>query len=219
MTESYTPRGSVPGSVPGAAGLTDQAKTLGKDLKAKASELTESVTQAAKDQMGEIGTAAKDMAADATGKVKSALNEQKTASADYLGTIANAVQRAAGEFESAVPQAAQYIRQTAGQIETVANAVRQRDMRELVGEVQEFARRQPTLFFGGAVILGFAALRFLKSSAPGSAGTSFGKSSADMSYRRAVPGDFSSNSSRSSSGNDTSSPRPGLGQYTPSRSY
>jgi hypothetical protein len=39
-------------------------------------------------------------------------------------------------------------------------------VRELVGEVQDFARRQPTLFFGGAVVLGFAALRFLKSTAP-----------------------------------------------------
>jgi hypothetical protein len=36
----------------------------------------------------------------------------------------------------------------------------------LVGEVQDFARRQPTLFIGGAVILGFAALRFLKSATP-----------------------------------------------------
>jgi hypothetical protein len=42
-------------------------------------------------------------------------------------------------------------------------------MHDLVGEVQDFAKRQPTLFFGGAVVLGFAALRFLKSSAPASA--------------------------------------------------
>jgi hypothetical protein len=48
----------------------------------------------------------------------------------------------------------------------VADTVRERDVRELVGEVQDFARRQPTLFFGGAVVLGFAALRFLKSTAP-----------------------------------------------------
>ena len=44
--------------------------------------------------------------------------------------------------------------------------MRERDVRELVGEVQDFARKQPTLFFGGAVILGFAALRFLKSTPP-----------------------------------------------------
>jgi hypothetical protein len=167
MADLYQPQGSAAGkSVPGGANLADQAKTLGKDLKTKASELTDTVTRAAKDQAGEIGTAAKDMAADATGRVTSAMNERKSAGADYLGTVAQAVQRAAGEFDSGVPQAAQYIRHAAGQIEAVANAVRQRDMRELVGEVQEFARRQPTLFFGGAVILGFAALRFFKSSSP-----------------------------------------------------
>ncbi len=169
MTDAYKPQngGAGKGSA-GTAGLADQAKALGRDLKAKASDLTDTVAHAAKDQAAEIGTAAKDMAADATGRVKSAMNEQKTAGADYLGTIAGAVQRAAGEFDGAVPQAAQYIRQAAGQIESVANAVRERDMRELMGEVQEFARRQPTLFFGGAVVLGFAALRFFKSSAPSS---------------------------------------------------
>jgi len=172
MTDSNLNKhqGGVAGSVPRPAELADQAKTVGRDLKAKAADLTDKVTRVAKDQAGEIGTAAEEMAAAATGRVKSAMNEQKTASADYLGTIAQAVQRAAGEFEIDVPQAAQYIRQAAGQIETVANAVRQRDMRDLIGEVREFARRQPTLFFGGAVILGFAALRFFKSSASTSPG-------------------------------------------------
>lgn len=169
MTDTYKPQGGVAGkSVRSASDLADQAKTIGRDLKAKASDLTDTVTSAAKDQAGQIGTAAKDMAGEATGRVKSVIDEQKTAGADYLGTIAGAVQRAAGEFDKDVPQAAQYIRQAAAQIETVADSVRQRDVRELVGEVQEFARRQPTLFFGGAVILGFAALRFFKSSAPGS---------------------------------------------------
>ena len=135
-------------------------------MKTKAADLTDTVTRAAKDQASELGTAAKDLANDATGKVKSAMNEQKTAGADYIGSIAQAVNRAAGEFDRDIPQAAQYIRQAAGQIENVATAVRERDMRELVGEVQDFARRQPTLFFGGALILGFAALRFFKSSAP-----------------------------------------------------
>jgi hypothetical protein len=193
MTDSYKPMGGADGkSVSEGANLSDQAKTLGKDLGAKASELTDTVTRAAKDQAGEIGAAAKVMAADATGRVRSAMNEQKTASADYLGTVAQAVQRAAGEFESDVPQAAQYIRQAAGQIETVANAVRQRDMRELVGEVQKFARRQPTLFFGGAVILGFATLRFFKSSASGPAhAKSSGTPTGDGAYSRHSPRDFS----------------------------
>jgi hypothetical protein len=198
MTDAYKPQDGGAGKGGAAtAGLADQAKALGRDLKAKASDLGDTVTHAAKDQAAEIGTAAKDMAAEATGRVKSAMNEQKTASADYLGTIAGAVQRAAGEFDGAVPQAAQYIRQAAGQIETVANAVRERDVRELLGEVQEFARRQPTLFFGGAVVLGFAALRFFKSSAPGA----------------------SQDSPARSNVSDASGARPGNGSYTQSRPH
>jgi hypothetical protein len=139
---------------------------LGRDLKTKAADLTNDVARTAKDQASELTSAAKDLANDATGKVKTVMKEQKTAGADYIGSIAQAVSRAAGEFDSDVPEAALYIRRTAGKIESVANAVRERDVRDLVGEVQDFARRQPTLFFGGAVILGFAALRFLKSSTP-----------------------------------------------------
>jgi hypothetical protein len=194
MTDSYKPQGVAAGSsIAGSANFADQAKTLGKDLKAKASELTDNVTRVAKDQAGEIGTAAKNMAADATGKVKSSMNEQKAAGADYLGTIAQAVHRAAGEFERDVPQAAQYIRQAAGQIETVANAVRERDMRDLVSEVQQLARRQPTLFFGGAVILGFAALRFFRSSSPQDSALAKGSDryTGDGSYSHAGTRNFS----------------------------
>jgi hypothetical protein len=169
MTDSYTSlNNGAERGISGASDLADQAKNLGKEMKAKASVLTDTVIRAAKDQADEIGTSAQEMAADATDKVKSAINEQKTASADYLGTIAQAAHRAAGEFDTDVPQAAQYIRRAAAQIETVADAVRNRDARELVDEVREFARREPTLFFGGTIILGFAALRFFKSSTPGS---------------------------------------------------
>jgi len=145
--------------------LSDQARTLGKDLKSKAADTTSSVMKTAKEQAATLTGAAKDVAAAATDRVKGVVNDQKGMGADYLGNLAMAAQRAAGEFDSDIPQAATYIRQAASQIETVADAIRQRDVGELMSEVQQFARRQPTLFFGGAMVLGFAALRFLKSSA------------------------------------------------------
>jgi predicted extracellular nuclease len=168
MTDQYKVQGDSPGSSSRSADLGQQAKKLTGDLKNKASQFGDTATRLAKDQAAELGEAAKDMASDATARVKTALERQKTSSADYLGTIAQAVHRAAGEFQDEAPQAAHYIRQAADQIETVATAVRERNVRDLIGEVQGFARRQPTLFFGGAVVLGFAALRFLKSSAPSS---------------------------------------------------
>ena len=193
MSDMYKPQGSGAGPDRSAreSTLTDQAKALGRDLRTKAADLTNDVAQSAKDQASELTSAAKDLANDATGKVKTVMNEQKTAGADYIGSIAQAVNRAAGEFDSNVPQAARYIRQTAGKIQNVAKAVRERDVRDLVGEVQDFARRQPTLFFGGAVILGFAALRFLKSSTPSAGRTNDSReSSADGSSSGPPDGAF-----------------------------
>jgi hypothetical protein len=154
--------------------LSQQAKAIGRDMKNKASDLTDAVTRTAKDQLADVSAAPKDLASQTRGKVETTINEQKSAGADYIGLLASAAQRAAGEFEGDVPHAARFIRQAAEQIGSVATAVRDRNVRELVGEVEQFARRQPTLFFGGALFLGFAAVRFLKTtsthpSSPGSA--------------------------------------------------
>ena len=150
--------------------LASQAKEMARDLRDKAAGLTDDVKLTAKDQAAQLGDAAKDLAANAADKVQSKMQqaaaEQKSAGADYIGAIAHATERAAGEFDNALPPAARYMRQASEQIQDIADVMRQRDVRELVGEVENFARRQPALFFGGAMILGFAALRFLKSSAP-----------------------------------------------------
>jgi hypothetical protein len=164
--------------------FASQAKGVARDLKAKASDVTDSVTRAAKDQASQLGGVARDMASSAKDKVETAVTQQKSVGADYIGSIAQAASRAAQEFDADLPQAAHYIRQASEQIQGVADTVRERDVRELVGEMQDFARRQPTLFFGGAVVLGFAALRFLKSSAPGSGGSSAQSRSNGFEQRR-----------------------------------
>jgi hypothetical protein len=168
--------GSQAGSQARPEDFSKQAKGVVDDLKTKASQMTDTVTQTAKERASEVGAAASQMAGEAREKVEAAAAHQKSRGADYIGAIAGAMNRAAGEFENEVPQAAHYIRQASEQVNGFADTVRQRDVRELVGEVQDFARRQPTLFFGGAVLLGFAALRFLKSATPAetaSAGPAF----------------------------------------------
>jgi hypothetical protein len=146
--------------------LKDQARAFGNDLKNKAADFGDTVAQATREQAAGFKQAAQNYASDASEKVASAMREQKSAGADYINGIAQAVHRAAGEFDREIPQASQYIHKAAEQMESLAETVRQRDPRELMGEVQDFARRQPTLFFGGAMLLGFAALRFLKSAEP-----------------------------------------------------
>jgi uncharacterized protein YjbJ (UPF0337 family) len=143
--------------------LADQARGVAQELKSKAGEVTDTVRQTAKDRAADFTAAANDMAGQAREQVEAAAMHQKSLGADYVGAIAGAMNRAAGEFDAELPQAAHYIRQASEQVTGFADTIRQRDMRELAGEVQTFARNQPTLFFGGAVILGFAALRFFKS--------------------------------------------------------
>jgi hypothetical protein len=147
--------------------LTGKARDMGNDLRNKASELTEQFTEKTQEQASEIGSMAKRLASDAAARAQSAIAEQKSLGAQYVASVAGALHRAAGEVNEELPFAAKYLHQTADQIDSAAQTVRDRDMRELVGEVESFARRQPALFFGGAMLLGFAALRFLKSAPEG----------------------------------------------------
>jgi len=122
------------------------------------------------EQASTVADSAKNLASKASEKLLNSVEEQKAAGADFVSGMAGALRRAANEFGE-VPQAAQYIRLAANQIDSVSNAFRKRDLNQLVSDVQGFARRQPTAFLGMAVLAGFAAVRFLKTST-GSAGSS-----------------------------------------------
>jgi len=143
--------------------LGGKAREIGRDLKDQASGLAESVTETVKSQAANLTEQAREVASDAGEKMKTAVVDQKSAGADYIGNVAEMVRRASYEFDGQLPQAGHYIRQAAAQINSVSDALRTRDISELAGDVQEFARKQPAAFFGAAVLAGFAAVRFFKS--------------------------------------------------------
>jgi hypothetical protein len=91
---------------------------------------------------------------------------QKNAGADRLGEVAGAVHGAARSLEAGMPQMASYVHDAAVRLEDAAKTLRQRNVDDLIDEVSRFARAQPVLFFGGAMLAGFALTRFLKSSTP-----------------------------------------------------
>src|SRR5882757_4280573 len=145
--------------------VTDQAPSVGRDLKDKAIGLAGSSLDAIKDQASEFVDAAKDVASQATDKLKQTVDGQKTAGADYVGSLAGTIRRAAGEFDNDLPIAGTYIRKAASQVEGMADTIRTGNFNDLVRGAQSFARRQPTAFLGMAVLAGFGVVRFLKSSA------------------------------------------------------
>jgi hypothetical protein len=134
------------------------------DLSGQVSGAIRESAREVKEQASNVAESAKGLASQAGEKLLSSVEEQKAAGADFVSGVAGAVRRAANEFDKDVPQAAQYIRLAADQIGTVSDAFRRRDLNQLVADVQGFARRQPTAFLGAAVLAGFAAVRFLKTS-------------------------------------------------------
>jgi hypothetical protein len=162
-------------------GSGSSGESLGKTPGAPASSnMREQVTNAAREGAKEVKTQAanvtesvKDLASQAGDKLMSSVEDQKTAGADFVGDMAGAIRRAAKEFTT-VPQAAHYISLAADQIDSVSSAFRKRDIGQLVADVQGFARRQPTAFLGAAVLAGFAAVRFLKTSTASSGSSGAG---------------------------------------------
>jgi hypothetical protein len=101
---------------------------------------------------------ARDMARDMA-------EQQKAAGADQLGGMAHAMEAAAGELQKQMPLAAEYVDDVAARLDDLASALRERSVDDMLGNVADFARRQPAAFFAGAVAAGFALSRFAKSSA------------------------------------------------------
>jgi len=139
---------------------------LADELKRQATGVTQDVTRQVKEQASHLAENAKEAASGAGDKLRNAVEDQKNAGADFVSGIASSVRRAAGEFDGQIPQAGDYIRRAAEQIDGASEALRQRDLGQLLQGVQDFARRQPTFFLGATVLAGFAAVRFLKSSKP-----------------------------------------------------
>jgi hypothetical protein len=158
-SQSFETAATTPKSV------TDQAISAGRDVKDKALGLAAASSETIKNQASEFVDAAKDVASEATDKLKQTVDSQKSAGADYVGSLAGTIRRAAKEFDGDLPIAGSYIRKAASQVEGVADTIRTGNFKDLVRGAQSFARRQPTAFLGMAVLAGFGVVRFLKSSA------------------------------------------------------
>lgn len=157
-----------------ATSLGEQALSAGRELKDKALDLADTSKDALKENASEFVEAAKDVASQATDKIKQAVDDRKSTGADYVGSLADAARRAAREFETDLPLAATYIRKAATQIEGMSEHIRTGNLSDVVRNAQSFARRQPTAFLGIAVLAGFGAVRFLKSSSEESRGPDVG---------------------------------------------
>ena len=158
-------------------GTGDDAKRAAKAAKAdakaagaQARKAEEGVADTARRNASEMATEAtekaQELAATASEQLQGAVERQKAEGAERAHRIAQAIERAGDDLGEEIPVVGDYVRRAAHEIDTLAEAVRERDAGELLGVAQDFARRQPALFAGVTGLLGFAAVRFLTASAP-----------------------------------------------------
>lgn len=157
--------------------VTDTVASAARELKDKAAELAGGPADRLKEQAADLAEQAKEFGSETAERLKDKVDERRGMGADYVGNVAETIRRAAGEFDRELPVAATYIRKAAAQVDYVSEALRDGDLRELAQDAQDFARRQPTVFFGLSLLAGFGLVRFLKSS--GAASRSRSEASSD----------------------------------------
>jgi hypothetical protein len=141
----------------------------------------------------------------------SRLTVQKRQMADTMGTVASAVRRTGEQLrEQEQGMVADYAQTAAERLDRFSSYLRDADVDEMLFEVENFARRQPAIFLGGALLLGFVGARLLRAS------NGPRRTSADYYRRLAGPPDYRSRPDYEGYGHPsgyTGSMRPG-GQTT-----
>jgi len=99
---------------------------------------------------------------------KSQASTQKDQAAQSLHTVSHAVNQAAQQLrQNNQTPIAQVAETAASNLNQFADHLSSRNIDDLIGEVEDFASRQPALFLSGAFLLGVLGARFLKSSRSG----------------------------------------------------
>jgi len=120
---------------------------------------------------GDIADQAKDVASSlvdfAKDKASSRLAPEIESACQNLTGTASAIRSLSTQLrDQDMGDYAKYVDQAAAQIENVSQFLDGKDLDDLVWETEQFARRQPAFFIGGAIALGFLASRFLKATTP-----------------------------------------------------
>lgn len=162
MTEKDLNRGSSANRQPNLTpGMTQSGSTT-EPLTNKVGATVSNATEQVGEKVGQLTDQAKQT-------VTSQVSSQKQKASEALTSVAGAL-RQTGDQLSNNDQGAigQYATKAADQVERLSGFLRDNDVNDIIHEAEQFARRQPAAFLGGAFALGLLAARFLKSSSQAS---------------------------------------------------
>lgn len=130
-----------------------EAREVGNDIK----DAAQKATERAKQEAARLGDKAKRRAEEFA-------DDKKNEAGERIETLASSLRASADRLENDERWLAGYVSSAADHLDDLSDTVRNRDVGEMLQDVEDFARRQPALFLAGAAALGFAAGRFMKAS-------------------------------------------------------
>jgi hypothetical protein len=124
-----------------------------------------------KQKAGQVANQAQQVVSQATDQAqqqaKSQMATRKDQAVGSLSDVSQAVSQVSTQLRQNDHETlAQYADMAAQQVNRAASYLRERNINELLDDVQGMARRQPAVFIVGALALGVLGARFLKSSSP-----------------------------------------------------
>ena len=126
------------------------------------------MVDAAKEKIQQLASQARQSAGQ---QVESRFSDGKQRATQTLGSVAQSLHSSSQQLRDQQQNAiGKYADQAANKIEEVSRYLENASLSNVATRVEDFARREPALFIGGAVALGFLGARFLKSSQRGQQG-------------------------------------------------
>jgi hypothetical protein len=133
------------------------------------SSSTQEAKDQAKDKANEVAGQAQEKAQQAAGQAKSRardeIDRRSTEAGEQVSTTASDLRSVSEQLrEQGKDQPAKIADQAAEKVEQLGGYLKDADADRILGDVEDYARRQPWAVVAGGVVLGIAAARFLKAS-------------------------------------------------------
>lgn len=152
---------------PSGFGTPPPGRDHGKaDLREEVKESAPEAREGARSTMEQAKEQVARAAHEAETRTRSMIESQKGAAADSVHNVADALRKTAHQLDDQNQRMAGQLTNWAAEgLDRFSQSLRERDLGALLNQAEDVARRQPAVFIGGAVALGFVVSRFLKSSA------------------------------------------------------
>jgi ElaB/YqjD/DUF883 family membrane-anchored ribosome-binding protein len=138
-----------------------QGSTHARD---EVSNATAAISERAQALAADVKRAAGDVAGRARDTAEKQLEGGKDRVGQTLGQLAEALRKTASHLRSGDKTGlTEYVARAADRVESASDYFEERTLGQVVADIEQFARREPAVFLGGAFGAGLLAGRFLRS--------------------------------------------------------